>query len=959
MPAFLSRILQSHYAKLREWRGFIWNTRAIKARNRNMYLAEQMEVRHLLSADGAPLAMDDLLRSQLSEQEVFEQLIETGLINEAANEGTQIELIRKRGESPRDNATSEFSDTNVNLENSTLSAEYASSNIDNNEINRLQELDGHQFVVIDPAVDDINILLESFIGLDAIEQLDWQNKEVADFSVQIAEIATVDGQSPVTLVILNAEQDGIEQISAVLAEQYDITALHILSHGDQGKAQLGNTDLNSENIELYYEQLSAWGNALNADGDILLYGCNIAAGELGINFIDRLAGITQADIAASNNLTGNSFIGGDWIFEVETGYVELSAADFFASNDPRYQGVLDDDETKVNLKAHQTTTGITFEVSLITQDSVSLKVEGSKDLSTNTSYKGIKEIWGTSNNDNNTLVVESVKPLSYEISKTDIKVYDNNLLVLTAYNIQNLKGGDSSDIFKFVDGAKLEGTLDGGDGTNTIDLRTYTGIVQVNLEENKASREENPLAKSVENIQNIFGGTGKSSGWFKKDTPNTLIGDENVNNISGGAGIDLITGGAGQDVLAGGKGNDTYVFSLDDFETNGNIDLDNHLDTITESPNTKDSKNNGLDTLDFSAFPIDGDDQFELNFWLNVAEPSTNENSPGIQVSLNALGLEVGVLFQERVKNVEKVTVGKGHNTFHFGDDWAELDQNPINRNKLLVETFQIGSKDDTYKPKKLILDFSSVTNDLIFEIDKEGLVTVTEYKRGETDKKLSTLKAYSVHDLMGGQGNNTYKFLEGGKIFGTLAAGALNQDGTSIEGQQNILDYSKFKGNVGVNFTNDAFEFSTDVTLTGPIVTNSAGQEISEEAQKPKQERWIYTFNVIEGEYSLTSSPTDKSSGTDKTWFEIGGDESSAEQGLKKLLEQQFERNDFSVTLTNVKDGNEKVIGKSFEVKWTNPIGVETPHLFSVVRHDTEREKYFGKYKIVGGSYDHTAEIK
>ena len=39
-----------------------------------MYLAEQMEVRHLLSADGAPLAMDDLLRSQLSETEVVEYI---------------------------------------------------------------------------------------------------------------------------------------------------------------------------------------------------------------------------------------------------------------------------------------------------------------------------------------------------------------------------------------------------------------------------------------------------------------------------------------------------------------------------------------------------------------------------------------------------------------------------------------------------------------------------------------------------------------------------------------------------------------------------------------------------------------------------------------------------------------------------------------------------------------------
>jgi hypothetical protein len=93
MLAFYNHILQSRYAKLREL--CIWNMRGRKARSRNMYLAEQLEVRHLLSADGASLAMDELLRSELDTAEIIEQLIDTGMVYKAANDTTQIGLILK------------------------------------------------------------------------------------------------------------------------------------------------------------------------------------------------------------------------------------------------------------------------------------------------------------------------------------------------------------------------------------------------------------------------------------------------------------------------------------------------------------------------------------------------------------------------------------------------------------------------------------------------------------------------------------------------------------------------------------------------------------------------------------------------------------------------------------------------------------------------------------------------
>ena len=395
MPAFLSRILQSRYAKMRELRGFIWNFRARKARSRNMYLAEQMEVRHLLSADGAPLAMDELLRSQLNNDEVVEQLILTGMHRQAANEGTQIELVRKGSnlEIYTGIDGEQITNTNVNLDNVLRFSDDGQGSVDGQQISRLQEVDGHQFVVVDPAVADIDILLESFIGKDAVDQLQWESVTHGNYSFQTASIsasssdelgATTDAANDalVTLIILDPDQDGIEQISAALAEQTNITALHILSHGSESSVQLGNTDLSNDSIEDYQQQLLAWGSALTENGDILLYGCNIAADQLGINFIDRLAGITKADIAASNDITGNRFIGGNWTLEAETGFIELSSADFFAANDPQYSGILanstvvdlNNDEYKSDVDPAPETITATFNITALNSNSIALEV---------------------------------------------------------------------------------------------------------------------------------------------------------------------------------------------------------------------------------------------------------------------------------------------------------------------------------------------------------------------------------------------------------------------------------------------------------------------------------------------------------------------------------------------------------------------------------------------------------
>ncbi len=101
----------------------------------------------------------------------------------------------------------------------------------------------------------------------------------------------------------------------------DLSSLHIISHGSQGALYLGTTVLESVNLASYSEHLARVGSALNQSGDILLYGCNVARGELGENFVMELAAATRADVAASSDATGSEAVGGNVVLEVATGII--------------------------------------------------------------------------------------------------------------------------------------------------------------------------------------------------------------------------------------------------------------------------------------------------------------------------------------------------------------------------------------------------------------------------------------------------------------------------------------------------------------------------------------------------------------------------------------------------------------------------------------------------------------
>ena len=171
-------------------------------------------------------------------------------------------------------------------------------------------------------LDEISGLLDSGDHQRRLEVV-FVDASVSD-QEQLLDGLTSNAQTDYLIYILDSNKDGVAQISAILSDLSGVDAIHILSHGEDGKVRLGNGDLSAESLEGYSSSILAWQQSLDAGADILFYGCNLASTDSGTLFLYELSRLTGADVAASDDLTGAAELGGDWELEVQTGVIETS-----------------------------------------------------------------------------------------------------------------------------------------------------------------------------------------------------------------------------------------------------------------------------------------------------------------------------------------------------------------------------------------------------------------------------------------------------------------------------------------------------------------------------------------------------------------------------------------------------------------------------------------------------------
>ncbi|MDD3325951.1 MAG: DUF4347 domain-containing protein [Zoogloea sp.] len=162
---------------------------------------------------------------------------------------------------------------------------------------------------------------------DQPNEVVFVDPRVADYRKLVDQTLQARGQAEparVEVVVLDLSSDGVDQIANWLGQYHDapLQAVHILSHGGSGVLELGTTVLDGSRLDAYADRLARWGAALGAEADLLLYGCNVAEGEAGQAFVDQLARLTGADVAASDDRTGTAALGGDWLLEARSGGIE-------------------------------------------------------------------------------------------------------------------------------------------------------------------------------------------------------------------------------------------------------------------------------------------------------------------------------------------------------------------------------------------------------------------------------------------------------------------------------------------------------------------------------------------------------------------------------------------------------------------------------------------------------------
>lgn len=151
---------------------------------------------------------------------------------------------------------------------------------------------------------------------------------------QLDDAATLAASAPKNshIYYLDTARDGIEQISQILSKHKNVTSVHLMSHGGPGYLALGSTILKAESLAYYKQQITSWSQSLTSGADLMVYGCDTAAGTQGAELINQLASLTGADVAGSIDPTGSIAKGGDWDLEYRVG--GITASTLIAKNYP-------------------------------------------------------------------------------------------------------------------------------------------------------------------------------------------------------------------------------------------------------------------------------------------------------------------------------------------------------------------------------------------------------------------------------------------------------------------------------------------------------------------------------------------------------------------------------------------------------------------------------------------------
>lgn len=298
--------------------------------------AEEQEEIAAASEDDLAVEESGESDAQVADGEVVDETISAAEANEQTDAGSveTISQVDAAGDVADQVAAANLEDLSSDLVDGEDLLSVGSTNTDETDPDAVDVSVSSELDNLESATDSEDSAPRELIIIDS--KVDDPDLLVSDILSQRAE-----GTTPPQIVFLDDDSSGLEQITDILRFAGEVESLHIISHGDDGKLYLGDDTLESDNLASHADLLGTWSEFLTGDADILLYGCNVAETSEGQAFVEQLAEITGADVAASTDDTGTADHNANWEFEFAVGEITAQSA---VQVDGNWSGTLPDAE---------------------------------------------------------------------------------------------------------------------------------------------------------------------------------------------------------------------------------------------------------------------------------------------------------------------------------------------------------------------------------------------------------------------------------------------------------------------------------------------------------------------------------------------------------------------------------------------------------------------------------------
>ena len=120
-------------------------------------------------------------------------------------------------------------------------------------------------------------------------------------------------------VFLDARRSAFEQIDCALSQESELRAVDVISHARPGVLGFAGGEVGLEELGRWRSRLGRWRSALAAEAEWLFYGCQLAAGRVGRQFVEAFGQSLGVTVAAASHTVGAATGGGRWDLDVAIG----------------------------------------------------------------------------------------------------------------------------------------------------------------------------------------------------------------------------------------------------------------------------------------------------------------------------------------------------------------------------------------------------------------------------------------------------------------------------------------------------------------------------------------------------------------------------------------------------------------------------------------------------------------